>query len=279
MADISAIGSIGKDQAAAIKKINFQKCTPEEIKKYESEGQEVPVEIAKWAAEVAKIANAPDDVTYEMVNGEVDENQLAALSGEGPIEERKDQSEPDSLRSQYEAVQAQVVGQTDEATGLPFATADQKSTLEQLSAKMSGLQNSTTEKAVDFSAEIKGIEDITKLAPLSKDDARANEERDTSEQAEKETNRAAFGSILGNDKTKQTADIEPKTPEKAVEDTAKAEKEVSKLDKEVQNNTEQSKTGPKTSAKPEEKNDIAENDKLATDPNEILKRKQRRGLE
>lgn len=258
MAEISPINAT---QSAAIKKINFKQCTAQEIKRYQSEGQDVPDEIARWAAEVAKIANAPDDVTYEMVNGEVDENQLASLSGEGPMEARMNQADSDSIRSQYEALEAQIVNQTDEATGLPYVNADQKSALEQLSAKMTAVQNTTTEKGVDFSVEIKGIEELTKLAPLSNDDAKTNEEHDTNEQAERESNRVAFGNIVKPD---------TKSPEKAVEKASQNEQKLTA--EEVSQPEPEAKT-----TKPEEKNDIAENDKLATDPNEILKRKMRRG--
>lgn len=82
---VDAIGSVSNKPIVRSKdsSINWEQCTAEEIKEYKGQGEDVPVAILAWAEEIAKLANAPDDVTYEMVNGStsIDEiNQVLAVS-------------------------------------------------------------------------------------------------------------------------------------------------------------------------------------------------------
>ena len=53
--------------------VNWNSCTADEILRYEEDGQEVPEQYLKWAEEMAAAMNVQDDVTYEMANGEVNE--------------------------------------------------------------------------------------------------------------------------------------------------------------------------------------------------------------
>ncbi len=53
--------------------VNWNSCTADEILSYEEDGQEVPEQYLKWAEEMAAAMNVQDDVTYEMANGEVNE--------------------------------------------------------------------------------------------------------------------------------------------------------------------------------------------------------------
>ena len=50
------------------KKIDWYKLTLREVQQYQSEGitEDMPSEIKRWVEEMAKVANAPDNVTYEM---------------------------------------------------------------------------------------------------------------------------------------------------------------------------------------------------------------------
>lgn len=69
---VDAIGSVSSQQIRTAKKdnaINWQQCTTDEIIEYEQQGQEVPDYILQWAKEVAKLENAPEDITYEMAGG------------------------------------------------------------------------------------------------------------------------------------------------------------------------------------------------------------------
>ena len=55
--------------------VNWNSCTADEILNYEEEGQEVPEQYLKWAEEMAAAMNVQDDVTYEMANGQVNEEE------------------------------------------------------------------------------------------------------------------------------------------------------------------------------------------------------------
>ena len=57
--------------------IRWQQLTAKEIKQLKADGKDVPNEYQKWAAAVSALSEAPDDVTYEMVNGETD---IAAIN-------------------------------------------------------------------------------------------------------------------------------------------------------------------------------------------------------
>lgn len=48
--------------------INWKQCTADEIMDYQGQGQDVPTQFLRWAQDMAAVANAPDDVTYEMAN-------------------------------------------------------------------------------------------------------------------------------------------------------------------------------------------------------------------
>lgn len=76
MADISVTG-----QSPSIKEIyiNWKQLTAKEVIKKEKEGQTAPPEILKWAEEIAKINNAPDDVTYDIARGVTDIDKLNEL--------------------------------------------------------------------------------------------------------------------------------------------------------------------------------------------------------
>lgn len=49
----------------------WKKLTPQEIIKEQSKGQEIPAEIVTWAQQMQRFDQIPDDVTYEEVDGEV----------------------------------------------------------------------------------------------------------------------------------------------------------------------------------------------------------------
>lgn len=76
MADISVTG-----QSPSVKQIyiNWKQLTAKEVIKKEKEGQTAPPEILKWAEELAKINNAPDDVTYDIAQGVTDIDKLNEL--------------------------------------------------------------------------------------------------------------------------------------------------------------------------------------------------------
>ncbi len=61
--------------------IKWQQLTAKEILKYQQQGEQVPNEYQKWAAAISAVLNVPDEVTYEMTNGETDIAALEATLG------------------------------------------------------------------------------------------------------------------------------------------------------------------------------------------------------
>lgn len=59
--------------------VNWKQLTAKEVIQKGEEGQDAPTEILKWAEEVSKISNAPDDVTYDIAQGETDIEKLNEL--------------------------------------------------------------------------------------------------------------------------------------------------------------------------------------------------------
>ena len=57
----------------------WKKLTPQEIIKEQGKGEEIPPEIVAWAQQMAALANIPDDVTYEQVDGDVGIDALNKL--------------------------------------------------------------------------------------------------------------------------------------------------------------------------------------------------------
>ena len=76
-AAINPIVQQRKDQS-----IDWNKLTASEILEYAGQGQDVPLAVLQWAEDYSKIANAPDDVSYESVNGSTDEDEIYEQTGQ-----------------------------------------------------------------------------------------------------------------------------------------------------------------------------------------------------
>ena len=59
--------------------VNWKQLTAKEVVQRGEEGQQAPTEILKWAEEVSKLSNVPDDVTYDIAQGETDIDRLNEL--------------------------------------------------------------------------------------------------------------------------------------------------------------------------------------------------------
>lgn len=99
MADPLSIGTGNIDIS------KWKKLTPQEILKQQSDGEEVPPEIAAWAIQVAAFSAIPDNVTYENVDGDIGIDALNRLGIEDPakIEEKNaskplETEEPDAIK-------------------------------------------------------------------------------------------------------------------------------------------------------------------------------------
>ena len=86
--------------------IKWQQLTAKEIRQLKNDGATVPNEYQKWAAAVSAMMEAPDDVTYEMVNGETDIEAINEILGRDDIkapedaeEDRKEEGEQEGEES------------------------------------------------------------------------------------------------------------------------------------------------------------------------------------
>lgn len=108
---VDAIGSVSSQQIRTSKKdnaINWQQCTSDEIIEYEQQGQEVPDYILQWAKEVAKLENAPEDITYEMAGGAttveaINANQATNANGATNENEQVDPNDATAIREKMTA--------------------------------------------------------------------------------------------------------------------------------------------------------------------------------
>lgn len=108
---VDAIGSVSSQQIRTAKKdnaINWQQCTSDEIIEYEQQGQEIPEYILQWAKEVAKLENAPEDITYEMAGGattveEMNANQNTNAGNAANENEQVDPNDATAIREKMTA--------------------------------------------------------------------------------------------------------------------------------------------------------------------------------
>ena len=75
MADLN----IGGGNTPRIDTEKWKRLTPQEIIKEESKGEEIPAEIVAWAQQMAAFSKIPDNVTYEMVDGDIGLDALDKL--------------------------------------------------------------------------------------------------------------------------------------------------------------------------------------------------------
>ena len=84
----------------------WKKLTPQEILREQGKGEEeIPAEIVAWAQQMAALAKAPDNVTYEQLDGDVGIDALDKLGieEEPPVAPEDDNEgvrpeEPDAVR-------------------------------------------------------------------------------------------------------------------------------------------------------------------------------------
>ncbi len=91
--------------------IAWEKLTPSQILQYMNQGEDVPEEIKRWAEEVNKLQDIPDDVTYASVNGASTTDEIN--------DENSQSDEPDAedAASKVTMTQAQQFRQSMELSG------------------------------------------------------------------------------------------------------------------------------------------------------------------
>jgi len=83
--------------------VNWKSLTAKEVLEHAGKGDIVPVEILKWAEDYAKLEDAPDDVSYETVNGATnidDANEAAGVSDTESAEDSAEETEGENVNSE-----------------------------------------------------------------------------------------------------------------------------------------------------------------------------------
>ena len=107
---VDAIGAVGSEQIRPSKKdnaINWKQCTSDEIIEYEKQGQEVPDYILQWAQEIAKLENAPEDITYEMAMGATTMDGINQSQQNGEEANTNDKIDPNNATAVREKMTAE----------------------------------------------------------------------------------------------------------------------------------------------------------------------------
>lgn len=92
--------------------IAWKNLTADEIIKYINQGEDVPEEIKRWATEVQKLQDIPDDITYESVNGSSDKDEI------NNTRSNSDEPDADDAAEKTTMTQAQQFRQNLELDGM-----------------------------------------------------------------------------------------------------------------------------------------------------------------
>ncbi len=91
--------------------IAWERLTASQVMRYVAEGQDAPQEILRWASEVNKLQNIPDDVTYASVNGESSADAI------NDVQAQSDDPDADDAAEKQTLTQAQEFRQSMEMSG------------------------------------------------------------------------------------------------------------------------------------------------------------------
>ena len=96
---ISAVNNMAKTYIQKKKEedIAWERLTASEVLGYASQGQDIPVAIMNWAEEISKLQDAPDDVTYESVNGSTNLDEITSILSNSDNSNTEDAAEKTSL--------------------------------------------------------------------------------------------------------------------------------------------------------------------------------------
>ena len=90
MADINITNGLNIDLT------KWKRMTPQEILREQQNGNEIPPEIIAWAQQMVVFANMPDNVTYDMVDGDVGLEALEKLGLENPFDNAEKPTETET---------------------------------------------------------------------------------------------------------------------------------------------------------------------------------------
>ena len=122
MADLS----IGGGNTPRIDTEKWKRLTPQEIIKEESKGEEIPAEIIAWAQQMVAFSKIPDNVTYEMVDGDIGLDALDRLGiededlqGTENATRGSETEDPDAVRDPARAENGELPPEGDEPVPAP----------------------------------------------------------------------------------------------------------------------------------------------------------------
>lgn len=115
MADLS----IGSGNTPRIDTEKWKRLTPQEIIKEESKGEEIPAEIVAWAEQMVAFSKIPDNVTYEMVDGDIgldalDRLGIEDLEGAENAVQGSETEDPDAVKDPTRVENGEIPPEGDE---------------------------------------------------------------------------------------------------------------------------------------------------------------------
>ena len=122
MADLS----IGGGNTPRVDTEKWKRLTPQEILKQEGKGEEIPAEIVTWAQQMVAFSRIPDNVTYELVDGDVGIEALERLGiedenfeGANNAVKGSETEDPDAVKDPTRAENGEIPPEGDEPVPPP----------------------------------------------------------------------------------------------------------------------------------------------------------------
>ena len=166
--------------------IDWKKLNANEILDYAGQGQDVPIDILKWAEDYAKLEDAPEDVTYDSVGGATtlrEANEATAEQEDIPdTEEAKEKEEEQKI----EDTEGTGGTETTESTGEEdtVEAEDEPSLYEQAGVLIPLSQNGTTSANMMSADTVQKTKESERNAHQSEQKAESTESRIKSNKAE-----------------------------------------------------------------------------------------------
>lgn len=166
--------------------IDWKKLNANEILEYAGQGQDVPIDILKWAEDYAKLEDAPEDVTYDSVGGATtlrEANEATAEQEDIPdTEEAKEREEEQKI----EDTEGTGGTETTESTGEEdtVEAEDEPSLYEQAGVLIPLSQNGTTSANMMSADTVQKTKESERDAHHSEQKAEITESRIKSDKAE-----------------------------------------------------------------------------------------------
>lgn len=166
--------------------IDWKKLNANEILDYAGQGQDVPIDILKWAKDYAKLEDAPEDVTYDSVGGATtvrEANEATAEQEDVPdTEEAKEKAEEQKIEDTEGTGGTEITETTGEEDTVEAE--DEPSLYEQAGVLIPLSQNGTTSADMMSADTVQRAKESERSANQSEQKAESTESRVKSAKAE-----------------------------------------------------------------------------------------------